>query len=91
MDANLVPGGDVKDAVDALHGREQGLALCDVAGMHLDAECLEHAGLLGRANQRHDLVAAADELLDDFPANEARRARDEVFRHCPATAYYACN
>ena len=81
MNADLVPRGDVKHAVDAGHGRAQRLAVGDVAKVHLHAKRLEHAGLLGRADQSDHLVAAPNQLLDDLAADETGCAGDEVLRH----------
>jgi hypothetical protein len=60
LDANLVPGRDVKDAVDTGHRTVRVSRLVMSPAWILDAERFEHDGFLGRSDKRDHLVAAPD-------------------------------
>ncbi len=75
---DLVPGGQVEDAVGALHGVAHALLHRDVALAQHDAQRRQLSGPGRVPGQRHHVVARLHELADQRTADEPCAARDEV-------------
>lgn len=77
----FVPGGDVKDAVDAFHGRAKRFALSDVAHVQLHAERSKEGGLVRGSDERSHVVTAPNQLFNELAAEKPGGSRDEIPRH----------
>jgi hypothetical protein len=80
-DADLVPRGAMEDAVGAAHRLDQTVGIDDVPLVQLDTERPENARLAGIADQRRHPMAAADQLLRQFTAEEPGGPGDEIAAH----------
>lgn len=92
FNANLIPRGQVKDAIDACHRGMHALFIRNVAFGQRDAQIHERVRLPAMADKRNDVMACRRQLPGDACADEdGAPVRKYFFRLFSPSSHHALN